>query len=286
MVAVKSPINVVTWEIGATMAALPLELFELELAALDAETAALTSPEVNFLSSDLEEVLEVVWLDCCLEVDDSLTEVEVAPFLQTNESPLISPFFCKAFKALQEKLLDLDSTSAPPLTDFKEFKSKTVKLPMTSRVPPMVVRLLKPSIFCKCVLLAMTRAPPMVVKLEKDKFFNSLLETMLKVWPTVFSLVKFKLEMELLMKPNEELIFFKLAKEAECTSVKLILFAQTRSSKMIFVWLPLNENCRASVTASTGDLIEVSSLLLFTLKTLTFFKTENPSTDCSDVSEM
>lgn len=46
IVAVKNPIKVVTWAIGATMAALPVELFELELAALDAETAALTSPEV------------------------------------------------------------------------------------------------------------------------------------------------------------------------------------------------------------------------------------------------
>ncbi len=102
----------------------------------------------------------------------------------------------------------------------------------------------------------------------------------------VFSLVKFKLEMELLMKPNEELIFCKLAKETEWTSVKLILFAQTKSSKVILVWLPLNENCKESLTVSTGDLIEVNFLLLLTLNTLTFFKAENPSTDCNEVSEI
>ena len=105
-------------------------------------------------------------------MDDSLTDVDDAPFLQTKDSPLIPHFFCKAFEALQEKLLDFDSTSAPPLTDFKESRFKEVKLPTTSKVPPMVVRLSRPPIFCKPVLLATTRAPPMVDKLENDKFFK------------------------------------------------------------------------------------------------------------------
>lgn len=267
---------------GTSSGAAPLDFLEEEEEELaEAETLAWALE-----ASPLEEAEDVAeLLDDSVEVEDSLTEVDVAPFLQTKESPWIAPLLCNFFKALQEKLLEEESKLAPPLTDFKEDKSKVEKLPVTSMAPPTVWTLLKPSMTFNCVLLAMMKPPPTVVKLLKAALDNSSLETIDKDWPTLLNWVKFKLGKVLLMKPKEALTVCKLPKEIELTSLKVMLLAQTKLSKAKVVLSPLEENCKESETLSKEDWKEFRYLLLLMLKTLTFFKVEKPSTLSKVVSE-
>ena len=111
------------------------------------------------------------------DLEDMLMEVEVAPFLQTKESPWMAPLLCRDFKGEQEKLPETVLKVAPPLTDFKEDKSKVVKLPVMSMAPPTVWTFFKPSMVFKLVLLATTRPPPTEVKFKKDNWVKSSLET-------------------------------------------------------------------------------------------------------------
>lgn len=213
-------------------------------------------------------------------------EVEVAPFLQTKLSPWIPPLLCNFLNGSQEKLPALVSMSAPPLTDFKELMSRVVKLPVTIKAPPMVWTFLKVLKSFKLVLLATTRAPPMVDKLAKETEVKSSLETMLKDWPTDFKLSTDKEEMELLMKPKEELTDSNFLKETSSTSLKVMLLAHSKSSKVKEDWSPLKENCRESLTVLTLDFKEVKYLLLLMLKTATSSKSEKPSMDSREVSEI
>lgn len=262
---------------GTSSGAAPLDLEDEEVVE---ETLAWALEESSVEEAEVAELLEEPE-----EVEDNLTEVEVAPFLQTNESPWIAPLLCNFFNASQEKLLAEDSKSAPPLTDFKEDKFKVVKLPVTSMAPPTVWTLLKPSMVFNRVLLAMMKPPPMEVKLVKATLDNSSLETIDKLWPTLANWVKFKAGKVLLMKPKEALTVCKLPKEMELTSLKVMLLAQTKSSKAKVVLSPLEENCKESETLSKDDWKEVKYLLLLMLKVLTFFKVAKPSTLSKAVSE-
>ena len=96
---------------GTSSGAAPLDFLEEEEEELaEAETLAWALE-----ASPLEEAEDVAeLLDDSVEVEDSLTEVDVAPFLQTKESPWIAPLLCNFFKALQEKLLEEESNLAPP----------------------------------------------------------------------------------------------------------------------------------------------------------------------------
>lgn len=90
-------------------------------------------------------------------------------------------FECNFSNGEQEKLPDLDSKSAPPLTDFKDGNSKSEKLPTTTTAPPTVFNFGNPLIDFKAVLLAMTKPPPTEVKLVHCKVVKSLFELTVKV---------------------------------------------------------------------------------------------------------
>lgn len=125
----------------------------------------------------------------------------------------------------------------------------------------------------------------MAVKLLKAALDNSSLDTIDKDWPTLLNWVRFKLGKVLLMKPKEALTVCKLPKEIELTSLKVMLLAQTKSSKVKVVLSPFEENCKESETLCKEDWKEFRYILLLMLKTLTFFKVEKPSTLSKVVSE-
>lgn len=68
---------------GTSSGAAPLDFLEEEEELAEAETLACA-----FEASPLEEAEDVAeLLEDSVEVEDNLTEVDVAPFLQTKESP-------------------------------------------------------------------------------------------------------------------------------------------------------------------------------------------------------
>lgn len=172
------------------------------------------------------------------------------------------------------------------MTDFKESKSSSVKLPVTTKAPPTVFSLSKPLILCKSLLLATTKPPPTSVKLEQYSSVKSSLDVTAKVPPTLAKEDMFKDVTELLIKPKEALTFCKDAKEAELTSLKVTLLAQTRLSKVTLAPLPFEENSKELETVFKVDFKFVKYLLLLKLKVAASSKDAKAFTDSKAVSEM
>lgn len=104
--------------------------------------------------------------------------------------------------------------------------------PVIKTAPATDLKLSKPVTLCNSELLVMTKPPPTVVNSGKDKSAkSSLLETM-KVPPIVLKLSTFKDSSSVEMTPKEALTVLKLAKEIEEISLKVMLLAQIKESKV------------------------------------------------------
>lgn len=190
------------------------------------------------------------------------------------------------FKASQEKLVLLDSTSAPPLMEFNFGMEKVSNGPMTSKAPPMEVKDGKPVTLVNLELLAMTKAPPRVFKLEADNSVNSLLETTLKVTPIWVTLSMFKYSKVLLMKPMDWLTLVNNGNSTSPAPKTVMLLAQINWSKVRAKSSPLEEIDKPLEILLIGESMETKLGLLLMLKTSTSFKLLKPSKEETAVSEM
>lgn len=190
----------------------------------------------------------------------------------------------KELKPSQSKWSD-DSISTPPLTLFNDGKVALVKLPTKMIAPATVCKESKPSIEPNSELFEITKPPPIEVKFDKSTSSKLSFETIDNEPPNLVKVGISIDEIELLMKPNDALTASNFDKEIEEISLKVMLFAHSKSSKETSTSSELKETSNATLTVFKAESIEFNSLLLLTLK-VSKVVMSNPSKVSNEVSEI
>lgn len=160
------------------------------------------------------------------------TEMETEGPLHWYESPRIMLFFWALLKGVQSNKLEVESTLTPPLMDCRLGKVALSKLPTKSMAPPMLLRLLKPSMAARMELFAIWKPPPMVCSRGKEALVSWELDTIAKEPPMKPKLGQSMAEMVLLVKDRVELTVVMLGREIKLASRMVMLLAQIKSGKV------------------------------------------------------